>query len=151
MRKFSVLILAILLLAIVFSFTSCEGGLDGLLDYVVVGVLGEDDPFAQQMIDFEFFMMCKSYFVKIGDVFVEIGSVFAAADYGSWLGIGKLLLVLVTNFLGWLAAIVIYLLAASYLLFVDVFWTCMLLVLFILLCVILLGSNLLGFIFGLFV
>lgn len=151
MRKFSVLILAILLLAIVFSFTSCEGGLDGLLDYVVVGVLGEDDPFAQQMVDFEFFMMCKSYLSKIGDVFVEIGSVFTAADYGSWVGICTLLIVLVTNVIGWLAAILIYLLVAAYLLFFDLIWTAALLGLFLLLCVILLGNNLLQLVFSLFV
>ena len=151
MRKFSVLILAILLLAIVFSLTSCEGGLDGLLDYVVVGVLGEDDPFAQQMVDFEFFMMCKSYLSKIGDVFVEIGSVFTAADYGSLAGWGTLIIVLLTNVIGWLAAILIYLFVAAYLLIFDLIWMGVLLGLFLLLCVVLLCSNLLQLVFSLFV
>ena len=151
MRKFSVIVLAILLIAISLSFTSCQGGLDGLLDYVVVGVLGEDDPFAQQIIDFEFFMMCESYLSKIGDVFAEIGSVFAEADYGSLIGVAKLIVTLMLNFIGWIAAILVYLLVAAYLLIYDLIWLAMLLGLFILLCVVLLSSNILQLIFGLFV
>lgn len=152
MRKFSILILAILLIAIVFSFTSCQADApDNFVDEVAFSVLGEDSAFAQQIADFEFFMQTKSFAKKLGDTLTEIEATIASIDFGDVKSIIGAVGAIIANYAAWLVAVVVYGFCILYMLFYDLMWMLILAFAFIILLIIYGFNSLLVLFFGLFV
>ena len=150
MRKFSILILAILLIAIVFSFTSCQADApDNFIDEVAFSVLGEDSAFAQQIADFEFFMQTKSFAKKLGDTLAEIEATIASIDFGDVKSIIGAVGAIIANYAAWLVAVVVYGFCILYMLIFDLFWMVVLFFAFIVLLVIYAFNGLLALFFGL--
>ena len=125
MRKFSILILAVLLIAISFSFTSCQFDFDQFCDDVIISVVGEDNPFAEQMLSFEPLMLSRVYFVKFIDAVTHITTIFTEADFDSALGIIQFIFTFVIYGVTWIVSLVCYLVATLLFLLIDLIWLTM--------------------------
>ena len=125
MRKFSVLILAILLIAISFSFTSCQFDFDQFCDEVIISVVGEDNPFAEQMLSFEPLMLSRVYFGKFIDAVTNITTVFTEADFDSVVGILQFIFTFAVYGATWIVSIACYLAATLLFLIIDLIWVIM--------------------------
>lgn len=125
MRKFSILILAVLLIAISFSFTSCQFDFDQFCDDVIISVVGEDNPFAEQMLSFEPLMLSRVYFVKFIDAVTHIKTIFTEADFDSALGIIQFIFTFVIYGVTWIVSLVCYLVATLLFLLIDLIWLTM--------------------------
>ena len=125
MRKFSILILAVLLIAISFSFTSCQFDFDQFCDDVIISVVGEDNPFAEQMLSFEPLMLSRVYFVKFIDAVTHIKTIFTEADFDSALGIIQFIFTFVVYGVTWIVSLVCYLVATLLFLLIDLTWLTM--------------------------
>lgn len=148
MRKFSVLILAILLIAISFSFTSCQFDPDKFCDDVIISVVGEDNPFAEQMLLFEPLMLSRVYFGKLIDTIVDIKTVFTEADFGSFLGVLQFIVTLVLYTVTWLLSIVCYLVGTLFFLLIDLYWMLMYFIAFLFLVILYSLDSALIVVFG---
>ena len=125
MRKFSILVLAILLIAISFSFTSCQFDFDQFCDEVIISVVGEDNPFAEQMLSFEPLMLSRVYFGKFIDAVANITTIFTEADFNSALGIIQFSVTFVLYGGTWMVSIACYLLASLIFFAIDLIWVTM--------------------------
>jgi hypothetical protein len=85
MRKFSVFILAILLLAISLSLTSCDSDdVDNFVDHVILSALGEESNFGKLLVDYTPFSMCGAFVDRLANSWHEFVDALKALD---WSGI----------------------------------------------------------------
>ena len=85
MRKFSVIVLAILLLAISLSLTSCNlDDVDNSVDHVILSALGEESNLGKLLVDYTPFSICGAFVDKLANSWHEFVDALKALD---WSGI----------------------------------------------------------------